>query len=90
MLCVKMKISGKVHEVSTKGSDYMFPKFHSTKDTSVAFAINRMVKDCSGKVDGFKSSDALVASISCGSKYDMVLNPDLDFCQLSFMVVGVS
>ena len=39
-----------------------------------------------GKVGGFKSIDATIIR---GSADDMVLNPTLDFCQPSLVVVGI-
>ena len=39
---------------------------------------NTQVKTLSHSLSGFKRSDTVGTSISCGSEYDMVLNPTLD------------
>ena len=73
-----MKNCVNVWEVSNEGVDWVLKKFQAIKETSGDFTVNKILQICVGKVDGFKSSDAVEMSIHCGYVDDMVLNPTLD------------
>ena len=67
----------KVRKGSYEGADWMFRQFQAIKYTSVSFTINKTLQVCIGKVERFKSSDAVGKSICHGSADDMFLNPTL-------------
>ena len=69
---------GKVREVFNDGVDWMLPKFQAIKEINVAFATNKMLQDCVGKVGVFKITDAVGISIHCGYADEMVLNKTID------------
>ena len=76
----------KVWEGSNEGVNWVFPQFQAIRDTSVAFATNKIIQGCVGKLGRFKRSDAAGTSIFHGSSEDMVLNQALDV--LSFITCG--
>ena len=74
-----MNNCGNLREGYNEGVDWMFLQFQAIKETSVDFAINKMIQGCVGMVGIFKRSDMVGMSIRCGSTDDMVLNPTLVF-----------
>ena len=73
-----MNKCGKVRAVFIDDVDWMLPQFQAIKEINVAFATNKTLQDCVGKVGAFKSTDAVGISIHCGSADDMVLNTTLN------------
>ena len=56
----------------------MFPQYQARKDTIVAFATNKMLQGCVGKVERFKRSDVVGTSVHRGSVDYISINPTLD------------
>ena len=84
MECYALTVNnfGKVREVFNGGGEYILPQSQAIKETSFVLTINKMLRDCVGKVGRFKISDAVVASIRRSYSDNMVLNPGLDILSI--------
>ena len=72
-----MNNCGKLREVSNEVIYWMLPQFQSTKETSVAFTIHKILHGCVEKLYGFKIGDTVGMSIHHGFENSMVMNPTL-------------
>ena len=58
---------GMLNGGSNECVDWMFPQFHSIKDTSTDLVIYKIIKVYFGNVGGFESSETVGTSIHHGS-----------------------